>query len=76
MKVYTFSQARQHFAAVLDSAQAEGAVRITHRDGRSFTIEPARETPSPLSVEEVDVKLSRRDILEAVRESRDHGPRR
>jgi prevent-host-death family protein len=76
MKVYTFSQARQNFSSVLDSAEEEGAVRITHRDGRSFTIQPVRESPSPLAVRRVNVKLSRRDILEAVRESREHGPRR
>ncbi len=76
MKVYTFSQARQNFSAVLDSAEEEGAVRITHRDGRAFTIQPAKHSPSPLAVKRVDVKLSRRDILEAVRETRELGSRR
>jgi prevent-host-death family protein len=44
MKVYTFSEARQKFASVLDDAQKEGAVRITRRDGRSFTVQPAKES--------------------------------
>lgn len=76
MKVYTFSQARQNFSSVLDDAEEDGAVRITHRDGRSFTIQPVRETPSPLAVKRVAVKLSRREIVAAVRESREPKPRR
>ncbi|MCE7916755.1 MAG: type II toxin-antitoxin system Phd/YefM family antitoxin [Nitrosomonas sp. PRO5] len=40
MKVYSLSEARQNFAAVLDNAQKEGAVRIMRRDGRIFIIQP------------------------------------
>lgn len=76
MKVYTFSQARQNFSALLDSAEEDGAVRITHRDGRAFTLQPADASPSPLAVKRVDLKLSRREIVEAVRESREPRPRR
>lgn len=71
MKVYTFSEARQKFASVLDDAQKEGAVRITRRDGRSFTVQPAKESPSPLAVKGVDLKLSRAEIVSAVREGRE-----
>ncbi|WP_276677518.1 type II toxin-antitoxin system Phd/YefM family antitoxin [Nitrosomonas europaea] len=39
MKVYSLSEARQNFAAVLDNAQKEGAVRIMRRDGRIFIIQ-------------------------------------
>lgn len=70
MKVYTYSEARQHFSTVLDQAQKEGSVRITRRDGRAFTIQPVAVEPSPLAVKPVKLKLSREDILEAVRESR------
>ena len=45
MKVYTFSEARLNFASLLDEAQKEGAVRVTRRDGRAFTIQPATEAP-------------------------------
>ncbi len=48
MKVYSFSEARQNFAAVLDNAQKEGAVRIMRRDGRIFIIQPVGDnSPSP-----------------------------
>lgn len=71
MKVYTFSEARQKFASVLDSAQKDGAVRVTRRDGRAFTIQPVKAAPSPLAVKGVKLKLRRREIVAAVRESRE-----
>ena len=58
MKVYTFSEARQNFASVLESAQKDGAVRITRRDGRAFTIQPAPEAPSPLAIKAVALKIA------------------
>ena len=73
MKVYSFSEARQNFAAVLDNAQKEGAVRITRRDGRVFIIQPAKDSPSPLAVKAVPLKLSRQEIVSAVREGRERG---
>ena len=74
MKVYTFSEARQNFATVLENAQKEGAVRITRRDGRAFTIQPVQESKSPLEVKGVKLKLNRNEIVAAVRESRERTP--
>ena len=74
MKVYTFSEARQNFATVLENAQKEGAVRITRRDGRTFTIQPVQESQSPLEVKGVKLKLNRNEIVAAVRESRERTP--
>lgn len=71
MKVYTFSEARQNFASVLESASREGAVRVNRRDGRAFTIQPVREPPSPLAVKGVNLKLRRTDIVTAVRDGRE-----
>lgn len=71
MKVYTFSEARQKFSSVLDKAQKEGGVRIRRRDGRLFMIQPVKETASPLAVRGVRLNLSRDDIVDAVRESRE-----
>jgi len=71
MKVYTFSEARQKFASVLDAAQKDGAVRVTRRDGRMFTIQPVKEAPSPLAVKGIKLKLSRDEIVAAVREGRE-----
>ena len=50
MKEYTFSEARQRLASLLDRAQKEGAVRIRKRDGRKFILQPDTQSQSPLNV--------------------------
>lgn len=70
MKVYSYSQARQQLAAVLDCAEKEGEVKITHRDGRSFVLKPEPSSHSPLAVQGVALKLSRAEIVRAVHEGR------
>jgi hypothetical protein len=71
MNVYTFSQARQNFASVLDEAQSRGGVRIRRRDGSEFEIAPIRSTASPLDVRGVELNLSANEIVAAVREGRE-----
>jgi len=71
MKVFTFSEARQNFASVLDSAQKDGSVRVTRRDGRAFTILPVPESPSPLAVKAVRLKIERSEIVAVVRDGRE-----
>ena len=70
MKVYTYSEARQQLASVLDAAQQDGAVRIRRRDGRTFVLQLETSTGSPLDVEGVDLGISTSDIVSLVRESR------
>ena len=45
MRVYTYSEARQNLASVLDVAQRDGAVRIRRRDGQSFVLQPDIAVP-------------------------------
>jgi hypothetical protein len=71
MNVYTFSEARQKLATVLDEAQRKGAVRIKRRDGSEFEIAPVRSRASPLDVEGIDLGLSAEEIVAAVREARE-----
>ena len=68
MNVYTFSEARQKLATVLEEAQRKGAVRIKRRDGSEFEIAPVRSQASPLDVEGVDLGLSAEEIVSVVRE--------
>ena len=70
MKVYTFSEARQQFSAVLDSAQREGAVQVTRRDGLVFIIHPAAVPTSPLAVSGVNSTLKKNELLGFIHESR------
>lgn len=70
MNVYTFSEARQRLAAVLEEAQSKGAVRIKRRDGSEFEIAPVYRKASPLDVEGVSLNLSAEEIVAAIRETR------
>lgn len=71
MRVYTFSEARQNFADVLEVAQTEGCVQITRRDGGIFSIQPVLQPESPFDIEGISLGLSRSEIVTAVRESRE-----
>jgi hypothetical protein len=50
MKTYTYSEARQQFAALLDEARRTGRVQIRRRDGQLFVLQPATQERSPLDV--------------------------
>ena len=70
MKVYTYSEARQNLASLLEIAQRDGAVRIRRRDGRSFLVRPERSGASPLDVEGVDLGVTTDEIVAIIREGR------
>ena len=70
MIVFTYSQARQNFAAVLDRAKKEGKVLIKRKDGSVFALCPETPNNSPLDVEGIKTKATTEDIINAVRESR------
>jgi len=70
--VFTFSEARQKFAAILERARREGAVRVRRRDGQVFIIQPDRPRRSPLDVAGIHADLSREEIVDIVREMRQH----
>ena len=70
MKVYSYSDARQHLAELLNRATREGQVEIRRRDGQVFIVHPTVNPGSPLDVPGVDTDLSREEVLELVRDSR------
>jgi antitoxin (DNA-binding transcriptional repressor) of toxin-antitoxin stability system len=70
MKVFTYSEARQQFASVLDLAQKDGRVQVTRRDGQVFEIKPMKAAKSPLDVKGVDVGITKQEIVQFLRESR------
>ena len=71
MKVYTYTEAQQKLADLLDQAGEEGEVVVRRRDGREYVVRPRRSEASPLDVEPVKADLSREEIVQAVRESRE-----
>ncbi len=70
MKVYTYSEARQHLAELLEQAQREGGVRVRRRDGRVFVITPVAEGRSPFDVPGAELGLTTEEVVDLVREGR------
>ena len=70
MKVYTYSEARQRLAEVLNIARSEEVV-IKRRGGETFSIIFRKSKKSPFDVPGIHTKASTKDILAAVRESRE-----
>lgn len=71
MKTYTYSQARDRLANILEESKKEEVV-IRRRKGDLFSILP--KTPSrrsPFDVPGLGKKISRKAILEALHESRE-----
>ncbi len=71
MREYSFTEARQHFASILDEAKREGVVCIKKRDGEAFYIKPADSKASPLDIEGVDLGISSSDIVDVIRKGRE-----
>lgn len=70
MKVYTYSEARQRLAEVLNIARSEEVV-IKRRGGETFSIIFRKSKKSPFDVPGIQTKATTKDILGAVRESRE-----
>ena len=70
MKVYTYSEARQRLAEILDIARKE-EVLITRRGGDTFSLMYKARPRSPFDVPRMKTKASTQDILDAIRDSRE-----
>jgi hypothetical protein len=77
MQVFTYSEARQHFALVLDKA-LNNEVIIQRRDGSRFRIAPCpplkRRERSPLDIPGVDSGVTLEQTLRVLREIREDAP--
>ena len=71
MTVYTFSEARQRFASLLEQARREGAVQIRRRDGQTFVVQPQRRDRSPLDVPGIKTDITTDEIVDIIREMRE-----
>ncbi len=70
MTVYTYSEARGKFAAILDEAKAKGKVLIRRKDGTTFALMPEPSTGSPLDVPGIDTDITTDEIVSFIREGR------
>ena len=70
MNTYTYSQARQNFALLLNKAKKEGKVLIKRRDGSIFELKPVSENKSPLDVKGINLEINKEEILDILKEVR------
>jgi prevent-host-death family protein len=70
MKVYTYSEARQRFAEVLNIARKEEVI-IKRRGGETFTIVFKKTSKSPFDIPGIKTKANTKDVLTAIKDSRE-----
>ena len=68
MNTYTYTEARQKLASLLEQAATYGEVRIKRRDGQVFVIKPEKRKGSPLAVKGIKLGLRREEILQSIEE--------
>ena len=71
MKIFTFSEARQKLASLLETARQEGEVRIRRKDGTVYAIRQVKERTSPFEVPGIRSTLTADEIVQYVREGRE-----
>lgn len=71
MQVYTYSEARQKLAAVLEQAECTGKVLIRRKDGRTFALIPDQTSSSPCDVPFIKVNITTKEIVDIVRKGRE-----
>ena len=70
MIVYTYSEARQKLASLLEQAVKEGEVKIKRKDGQTFIIRPETRAGSPLDVEGIDLGITTTEIVQFIHQGR------
>lgn len=71
MKIYTYSQARERLADILEESKKEEII-IRRRKGDMFSIVPKMPIRrSPFDVTGLQKNISRKEILEAIQDSRE-----
>jgi antitoxin Phd len=71
MQIYTYSEARQKLAFVLEQAEYTGKVLIRRKDGRTFALVPERNATSPLDVPSIKADITTQEIVDIIREGRE-----
>jgi hypothetical protein len=76
MKTYTYSQAREKLADILEESKSEEVV-IRRRKGDMFSVVPKLPVRrSPFDVSGLHKNISKKEILDALHESREDMPGR
>jgi antitoxin (DNA-binding transcriptional repressor) of toxin-antitoxin stability system len=72
MRVYKYSEARQNFSTVLNTALKEEVI-ITRKDSNRFRLVAMDEKSkrSPLDIKGIDTDITTEEILDVIRECRE-----
>jgi len=70
MKVYTYTEAHQNLASLLDQAARYGEVRIRRKDGQVFVLKLLQKEESPLDIKGIELGISTDEILGFIAEGR------
>jgi hypothetical protein len=70
MTVFTYSNARQNFASLLNIASKNGEVLIKRQDGTVFSLKLSNRKRSPLDIKGISTKITTDEIVNSIRESR------
>ena len=70
MRIYSYAEAGQKLASVLDEADSTGKVFIRRRDGRTYALVPEGTPMSPLDVPSISAKISTQEIVSLIRRER------
>ncbi|MFO8148116.1 MAG: type II toxin-antitoxin system Phd/YefM family antitoxin [Gillisia sp.] len=71
MQVFTYSEARQKLAMILDQAENTGKVLIRRKDGRTFALVPEKVVSSPLDVPSIKANITTQELVDIIREGRE-----
>ena len=71
MQVFTYSEARQKLAMILDQAENTGKVLIRRKDGRTFALVPEKVVSSPLDVPSIKADITTQELVDIIREGRE-----
>jgi len=71
MRIYNYSEARQNFSTLLNTALNEEVI-VTRKDGSRFKIVPLNDSisKSPFDVDGIDTNIKTDEILDYIKESR------
>jgi hypothetical protein len=71
MQVYTYSEAAQNLAVLLEQAENTGKVLIRRKDGLTFALIPEKAPASPLDIPSVKADITTEEIVSIVRNGRE-----
>ncbi len=70
MNVYSYSHLKKNIDSLFEKAVEDGGIKIKGKDGKIFVLSPD-EKSSPFDVKGINKKISKDEILNVIRESRE-----